>query len=247
MSCVMRGSCTGPASVLCAEAAAMRQKTERPARAEKQERCFVMRAFISGCRGATQPGLVIGTITGSQAGIMAGMHSIRAARWEDARDTELCRTLMREYAGYLNASVGGEHICVESLEEELAGLPGAYAEPGGAVLLAFAEEDPAGCVALKPLTIAASRPEEHACEMKRLWVRPEHQGTGLGRKLADEVVEAARRRGYTGMYLDTMPGSMQAAYGLYRSMGFVPVERYNDNPTLRQTETLEIAWLRREL
>ncbi len=61
---------------------------------------------------------------------------------------------MREYAEYLNASVGGQHICVESLEKELAELPGAYAEPGGTVLLAFAQEEPAGCVALKPLTIS---------------------------------------------------------------------------------------------
>ncbi|MGA8532315.1 MAG: GNAT family N-acetyltransferase [Acidobacteriaceae bacterium] len=153
---------------------------------------------------------------------------------------------MREYAAFLNASVGGEHICVESLEQELAELPGAYAEPDGAVLLAFAQEEPAGCVALKPLTIK-SAPDERACEMKRLWVRPGHQGSGLGRQLAAAVVEAAQERGYTAMYLDTMPESMQAAYRLYRSMGFVPVERYNQNPVLREPEALEIAWLRREL
>jgi ribosomal protein S18 acetylase RimI-like enzyme len=176
----------------------------------------------------------------------AGMHFIRAARWEDMNDTELCRTLMREYAEYLNDSVGGEHICVESLEKELAELPGAYAEPRGTVLLAFAQEEPAGCVALKPLTIPAS-PEEHACEMKRLWVRPGQQGTGLGRQLAEAVVEAARARGYTAMYLDTMPASMQAAYRLYRSMEFESVERYNQNPVLREAGALEIAWLRREL
>ena len=181
------------------------------------------------------------------AGIMAGMHSIRASRWEDVGDTDLCRALMREYAAYLNASVGGEHICVESLEKELAELPGEYAEPGGTVLLAFADEEPAGCVALKPLRIPKGRPEERACEMKRLWVRAGHHGTGLGRGLADAVVEAARVRGYSAMYLDTMPASMQAAYGLYRSMGFEPVERYNNNPTLRNTDALEIAWLRREL
>ncbi|MGB6871683.1 MAG: GNAT family N-acetyltransferase [Acidobacteriaceae bacterium] len=181
------------------------------------------------------------------AGIMAGMHSIRPARWESIDDAKLCRILMREYSAYLNASVGGEHICVESLEKELAELPGAYAEPGGTVLLAFAQEEPAGCVALKPLKIPAGKAEDRACEMKRLWVRPGQQGTGLGRKLAEAVVESARERGYTAMYLDTMPASMQAAYGLYRSMGFAPVERYNQNPVLRQAEGLEIAWMRREL
>ncbi len=166
---------------------------------------------------------------------------------EARSDVELCRMLMREYAEFLNASIGGEHICVESLEKELAELPGAYAEPRGTVLLAFDEEKPAGCVALKPVKISAGTPGERACEMKRLWVRPGQQGTGLGRKLAEAVVEAARERGYTAMYLDTMPGSMQAAYGLYRSMEFCPVEQYNQNPTLRQSEALEIAWLRREL
>ncbi|HEY1807685.1 MAG TPA: GNAT family N-acetyltransferase [Acidobacteriaceae bacterium] len=175
------------------------------------------------------------------------MQSIRAVQWEIAKDVELCRTLMREYAEYLNASVGGQHICVESLEKELEELPGAYADPGGTVLLAFMQEEPAGCVALKPLTIPSGRPQERACEMKRLWVRPGQQGTRLGRKLADAIVEAARTRDYTAMYLDTMPASMKAAYALYRSMGFAPVERYNQNPVLRQAEGLEIAWLRREL
>jgi putative acetyltransferase len=173
---------------------------------------------------------------------------IRPARFGGAHgDAALVRTLMREYANFLNASVGGEHICVESLEAELATLPGAYAEPAGAVLLAFAEDEPAGCVALKPLPIASAPPTERACEMKRLWVRGTFQGRQIGRRLAEAIVERARQRGYTAMYLDTMPRSMRAAYSLYRAMDFVPVERYNDNPTLRQAESLEIAWLRREL
>jgi ribosomal protein S18 acetylase RimI-like enzyme len=155
---------------------------------------------------------------------------------------------MREYAQFLNASVGGEHICVASLEEELAGLPGEYAEPTGAVLLAFENDVPAGCVALKPLKLAqSSRPDERACEMKRLWVRPAQQGTGLGRKLAEAIIEAASERGYTAMYLDTMPQSMQAAYRLYCSMGFTVVDRYTQNPVLLQQDTLEIAFLRRDI
>lgn len=183
------------------------------------------------------------------------MATIRTADFGDgSSDPDLCRTLMREYAAFLNASVGGEHICVESLEAELAALPGAYAEPGGAVLLAFDKDEPAGCVALKPLHLPAEvlrtlkdPSSERACEMKRLWVRPAQQGTGLGRRLSDAVVEAARDRGYTAMYLDTMPVSMKAAYALYRSMGFEPVERYTQNPALRQTDSLEIAFLRKDL
>lgn len=170
-------------------------------------------------------------------------------------DPDLCRTLMREYAAFLNASVGGEHICVESLEAELAALPGCYAEPGGTVLLAFAPtadgEEPAGCIALRPLAFpegAVNDSEaERSCEMKRLWVRPGHQGTGLGRRLSDALVETARRRGYTAMYLDTMPASMRAAYRLYRSMGFEPIERYTENPVLRQTDSLDLVFLRKDL
>jgi GNAT superfamily N-acetyltransferase len=177
------------------------------------------------------------------------MATLRPANFGGANnDAGLCRTLMREYAHFLNESVGGEHICVESLEEELAALPGSYAEPAGSILLAFESEDPAGCVALKPLQLATpANSNERACEMKRLWVRPAQQGTGLGRQLAQAIIHLARQRGYTAMYLDTMPQSMQAAYRLYCSMGFTPVDRYNQNPVLRQTEALEIAFLRKEL
>jgi len=177
------------------------------------------------------------------------MATLRPATFDPAsNDPALCRTLMREYARFLNDSVGHQHICVDSLEEELAALPGAYAEPAGAVLLAFDNETPAGCVALKPLHLPQpADPNEKACEMKRLWVRPTHQGSGLGRRLSQAIIEAARQRAYTAMYLDTMPASMQAAYRLYLSMGFAPVPRYTVNPVLRQSDSLAIAFLRKEL
>jgi ribosomal protein S18 acetylase RimI-like enzyme len=163
-------------------------------------------------------------------------------------DTELCRTLMREYATHLNASVGGEHICVAGFEKELEGLPGEYTEPEGTVLLAFTGDKPAGCVALKPLHPEGESAEpERACEMKRLWVRAEHQGSGVGRRLAEAVVEAARQRGYTAMYLDTMPHSMPAAFALYHAMGFVPVDKYVQNPVLRDPDALQVAYLCRKL
>lgn len=190
------------------------------------------------------------------------MATIRPAQFRGTNnDADLCRILMREYAHFLNESVGGQHICVESLEEELATLPGPYAEPAGTILLAFDNDIPAGCVALKPLHLnhPSNRNEhgvpgafpgggvEKSCEMKRLWVRPARQGTGLGRRLADAIVDAARERGYTAMYLDTMPQSMHAAYRLYVSMGFAPVDCYTQNPVLRETDALEIAFLRKEL
>ena len=71
--------------------------------------------------------------------------------------------------------------------------------------------------------------------------------SGLGRKLAEAIIDVAQQRGYTAMYLDTMPQSMQAAYRLYCAMGFIPVQRYNQNPVLRQSDALEIAFLRRGL
>lgn len=152
--------------------------------------------------------------------------------------------LMREYAAHLNASVGGEHICVASFETELAGLPGPYAEPAGVVLLAFEGGEPAGCVALKSLETEGA---ERTCEMKRLWVRPQYQGRGIGRTLAEGAVHLARERGYSAMVLDTMPHAMQPAYALYRAMGFEPIGRGWPNPVLQQVNADEIAYLRREL
>src|SRR5579875_1192844 len=122
---------------------------------------------------------------------------IRAARYEDTQELDLCRALIREYAAQLNASAGGEHICVTSLDQELEQLPAPYAPPAGALLLAFAQGAPAGIVAVRPLpALRAQQNEEIACEMKRLWVRPAFQGLGLGRRLAGAALEQAQSLGY---------------------------------------------------
>jgi putative acetyltransferase len=165
------------------------------------------------------------------------MVTIRAAG-ED--DLETVRILLREYAAYLNASVGEEHICRENYEKELATLPTPYESPGGAILLALADGKPGGVVALKPLTaLRATHPEERACELKRLWVRPDFRGLGVGRLLSEAAIEQSRRLGYSAVYLDTMPRTMQAANRVYVELGFVPVERYADNPLLRQPSGCE--------
>lgn len=174
------------------------------------------------------------------------MTRVRRARFDSSSDAELCRTLMREYAAHLNASVGGEHICVATLEKELATLPGAYAEPDGAILLAFVDEEPAGCVALRP-TQAEAHTAGRTCEMKRLWIRPAYQGRGLGRTLAQAALDLARGLHYSAIVLDTVPSAMQSAYALYRSMGFEPMERGWLNPVLQQLDADEIAYLRRNL
>src|SRR5271168_3761147 len=161
------------------------------------------------------------------------------------QDLETTKVLLREYAAYLNESLGEEHICLEEYEKELASLPGVFAEPQGAILLAFAEEKPAGCIALKPLKpTRAIEPGEAACEMKRLWVRPEFRGQSIGIILAEELIQHARRLGYTAMYLDTVPAAMQSANGIYQKLGFQPVGRYNTNPILGHNPSVAVEFFR---
>ena len=127
------------------------------------------------------------------------------------------RALFEEYA----ASIGFS-LSFQGFERELAELPGRYAPPSGQILLARVDRAVAGCVALRDLG-------EGVCEMKRLFVRPAFNGKGCGRRLASAIVEEARRAGYRTMRLDTAP-SMQAAAGLYESLGFHDIPPYNDNP-----------------
>jgi putative acetyltransferase len=135
-----------------------------------------------------------------------------------ADEMEPVRLLLREYADSL-----GFDLCFQDFEQELAGLPGPYAPPSGCLLLAMVGDEPAGCVALK-------QQADGVCEMKRLYVRSRHRGTGLGRTLAEQIIQEAKRLGYQAIRLDTVPATMGSAVTLYRSLGFRDIPPYCFNP-----------------
>jgi len=137
---------------------------------------------------------------------------------EEQTQIDQVRTLFREYASSLGFS-----LCFQSFDAELAGLPGEYSPPEGQLLLAFCDSIPAGCVALRKL-------EDGICEMKRLYVRPEFRGHGLGKDLVLALIAQARLSLYSKMRLDTVAASMAEAVGLYRSMGFRDIPPYCQNP-----------------
>lgn len=134
---------------------------------------------------------------------------------------EAARTIMREYAAGL-----GVDLCFQNFEEELAGLPGEYAPPDGALLLAHVDGQLAGCGAMRAL---ADADYANACEMKRLYVRRAFRGFGLGRLLAQALLERARETGYANMLLDTLD-DMESARSLYESLGFEEIPPYYFNP-----------------
>ena len=129
----------------------------------------------------------------------------------------IARGLLREYQRDI-----GVDLCFQNFEAELASLPGDYAPPSGRLLLAKVDGDIAGCVALRKLA-------ESACEMKRLFVREEFKGKGLGRRLASAIIDEARCEGYSTIRLDTLP-TMTRAQALYGSLGFKPIRPYASNP-----------------
>lgn len=159
----------------------------------------------------------------------------------DAVELDATRSLFREYASAL-----GIDLCFQNFDEELLALPGDYAGPRGALLLALVDVDAAhprpetpnlfrangalahvaGCCALRPLD---SADHVNAAEMKRLFVRQGFRGLGLGRQLAEAMLDAARSAGYGCVLLDTLD-DMESARALYEEIGFVEVPPYYHNP-----------------
>jgi putative acetyltransferase len=127
------------------------------------------------------------------------------------------RFLFREYEKYI-----GINLEFQSFENELIELPGKYSAPTGRLFLAMSAGAPVGCIALRALQPAI-------CEMKRLYVRPEHRGNGLGRVLALKLIEEALDIGYEKMRLDTLD-TLKEALRMYQSLGFHEIEAYYSNP-----------------
>jgi putative acetyltransferase len=137
---------------------------------------------------------------------------------ESPAQIEEARELFLEYARSLGFS-----LCFQSFDQELAGLPGDYAPPDGRLLLAKYREQLAGCAALHKL-------EPRVCEMKRLYLRPQFRGRGLGRLIAEGVIAEARAIGCGKMRLDTVEPVMPNAVAMYRRLGFKEIEPYRANP-----------------
>lgn len=138
---------------------------------------------------------------------------------ETPEDLDAVKTLFRAYVDWLDID-----LSYQGFEEELAGMPGKYTPPRGALYLARGlEGDVLGCVGLRPFG------EEGACEMKRLYVTPQARGLGVGAALVKRVLQVAQDAGYGEMLLDTLP-TMTGAIKLYKNAGFEETGAYYSTP-----------------
>ncbi len=131
---------------------------------------------------------------------------------------DLARDLFKEYAASLAID-----MCFQNFDHELKTLPGKYEPPDGRLLLAYSDGELAGCIGLRKL-------DDRTCEMKRLFVRPSFRGRGYGRIMIENLIQDARVIGYERMWLDSLPGKMDAAIALYKELGFKEIAAYYDNP-----------------
>jgi ribosomal protein S18 acetylase RimI-like enzyme len=144
-----------------------------------------------------------------------------------AENVTVVRELFRLYGAWVETD-----LSFQNFGDELENLPGDYAPPEGCLFVAYYDDDPAGCVALR-------KSENGICEMKRLYVVSNFQGKGIGKSLIDRVIEEAKNLGYAKMRLDTLP-QMASAQKLYRRLGFKEIGPYRYNP-VEGTVFMELA------
>jgi ribosomal protein S18 acetylase RimI-like enzyme len=145
-------------------------------------------------------------------------NSIIIYKAKDESDYMDTRKLFIEYASSLDFD-----LCFQGFDEELNSLPGKYSPPHGVILLAKIADKIAGCVGLRKI-------ENNICEMKRLYVKPEFRGKGIGKILIENVITESKKTGYLKMKLDTIEEKMQTAVKLYREFGFYEIKKYTYNP-----------------
>ena len=144
------------------------------------------------------------------------------------KEIETARELFKEYEAWIGIS-----LCFQNFDREVANLPGDYAPPRGRLFLASEIDTIVGCIALRAIV-------ENTCEMKRLYVRREFRGRGLGRRLVESVIAAGKEIGYSRMRLDTLPGRMDQAIALYERLGFKDIPAYYNNP-VKGARFMELA------
>ncbi len=152
---------------------------------------------------------------------------IEIAQAESSEQIEEIRKLFLEYESWLDID-----LCFQDFEKELENLPGKYAKPDGRLFLILVKNKSAGSIALRKI-------DAEVCEMKRLYVREQFRGLGLGKMLIEKLIEEARSAGYKKMRLDTLPDKMPLAVKLYKSYGFCEIPPYYDNPH-RETLFMEL-------
>ena len=144
---------------------------------------------------------------------------MRVLQAQSEKEIQQVRELFGEYVAWL-----GINLCFQNYDKEVRDLPGDYALPSGRLLLALADDgEAAGCVALRDIG-------NGVCEMKRLFVRPNFRGQRLGWQLAEMILAEARAIGYQHIRLDTLPGKMDRAIAMYRTLGFKDIAAYYNNP-----------------
>ena len=148
---------------------------------------------------------------------MSSVGQIHPIRPAEAGDIPEVRAMLKEYVDWI-----GLDLAFQEIDSELDGLPGDYAPPLGALLVASDGGLLVGMIGLRPI-------DDRICEMKRLFVRPEARGRGLARQLIDSILAQARRLKYQEIRLDTLP-MMGDAQNLYVAMGFADIEAYYDTP-----------------